>query len=91
MLEQVRNSSASNAQSQRIVAVHGRSAKSRATLPVASLDQPGRLRVAHMLILLAVAHATFYSGIKVGKYPKPDGNDGRPFWKTNTVRTFLEG
>jgi len=69
---------------------HPRSTKSRASAPAISLDQPGRLRVTHMLALLAVSHASFYNGLKDGKYPKPDGNDGRPFWKTQTAKAFLE-
>jgi len=89
-------SSASNSQLLTVaktptVAARRRSTKSRASVPAISLDQPGRLRVAHMLALLAVSHASFYNGLKVGKYPKPDGNDGRPFWKTLTAKVFLEG
>jgi hypothetical protein len=84
MLDNIRNSIASDTQPRRDATAQRRSEKSRATLPAASLDQPGRLRVAQMLILFAVAHATFYAGLKAKKYPKPDGNDGRPFWKTNT-------
>ncbi len=55
-----------------------------------SLDQPGRVRVGHMLELLSTSHATFYRKMKQGIYPKPDGHDGkRPYWRTDTVRDLL--
>lgn len=61
-------------------------------VPTISLDQPGRLRVAHMLSLLSVCHSTFYDGVATGRYPPPDGYDGRmPYWNTETVRNFLQG
>lgn len=60
--------------------------------PVISLDQPGRLRVAHVLAILGVSHSTFYAGKQVGRYPGPDGRDGAiPFWKTSTIRDYLDG
>lgn len=64
------------------------------TLPKApsiDLSQPGRLRVAHLLSLLGVAHSTLYLGLKTGRYPAPDGYDGKmPFWRTETIRAFLQ-
>lgn len=55
-----------------------------------SLDQPGRVRVGHMLELLSTSHATFYRKMKEGIYPGPDGYDGpRPYWRTETVRELL--
>jgi len=63
----------------------------RARAPSISLDQPGRLRVAHLLCILSVSHSTLYSGIKKGRYPKPDGHDGKiPYWNTGTLKIFLE-
>jgi len=59
--------------------------------PSIDLYQPGRLGVAHMLALFNVSRATFYAGTKTDRYPKPDGHDGsKPFWKTATVREFLD-
>ena len=60
--------------------------------PLISLDQPGRLRIAHVMALLGVAHSTLYKGIKSGRYPKPDGKDGSktPYYNTETIRHFLE-
>lgn len=60
--------------------------------PIISLDQPGRLRAANVFTILGISHSTFYAGIKTGRYPKPDGYDGNmPYWKTETIRLFLEG
>jgi hypothetical protein len=65
--------------------------------PIISLDQPGRLRVAHLLAILGVSHGTLYAGLRpkpgetATRYPKPDGRDGRfPYWKTATVKAFLD-
>jgi hypothetical protein len=66
--------------------------------PIIPLDQPGRLRVAHILAILGVSHSTLYSGLKrregaaQTRYPQPDGYDGRvPYWNTDTIRRFLTG
>jgi hypothetical protein len=63
----------------------------QAKAPTIGLDQPGRLRVCHLLCLFSVSHSTLYDGIKTGRYPKPDGRDGRmPWWHTDTVRLALQ-
>ena len=65
--------------------------RGRPTAPAIRIDQPGRLRVGNLLALFGVCHATFYARLKQGLYPKPDGYDGRlPFWKTATVKAFLD-
>jgi predicted DNA-binding transcriptional regulator AlpA len=59
--------------------------------PIIGLDQPGRLRVAHLLAILGISHATLYAGLKTGRYPEPDGRDGKfCYWKTSTIRAFLD-
>ncbi len=56
------------------------------------LNQPGRLRVGHLMNLFSISHATLYARLMTGSLPKPDGRDGkRPYWKTSTVRALLEG
>lgn len=61
-------------------------------LPVLlSLDQPGRLRVGHLLTLLSISSTTFYQRVKRGEIPPADGQDGRPYWNTATVRAYLGG
>lgn len=62
----------------------------RPAAPLIDLDGPGRLRVAHLLALFGISHSTLYARIRVGRFPKPDGMDGRiPFWNTSTVRFAL--
>lgn len=69
-----------------------KSGHTKPEVPAFSLDTPARVRVKHWLALLSVSHSTFYAGLKAGRYPKPDGHDGKfPFWRTSTVRDFLEG
>lgn len=63
----------------------------KARAPLIKLDQPGRLRVAHLMALYGVSHSTIYQRISDGAYPKPDGYDGRcPFWKTETIRNHID-
>lgn len=67
-----------------------KSGHTRPRAPMISLDQAGRLRVAHLLCLFSVSHATFYKRLQKGLYPAPDGRDGKmPFWSTATIRAFL--
>ena len=70
----------------------------KAKAPVISLDQPGRLRMAHLMALFSCSHTTIYQRIKTGEFPQPDGHDwpdrpigkqGRPFWNTSTIRSQL--
>lgn len=62
-----------------------------AKAPTISLDQPGRLRVAHLMSLLGVGHSTLYAGLRRKRYPQPDGYDGKiPFWRTETIKQFLQ-
>lgn len=69
-----------------------KSGHTRPQAPAISLDQPGRLRVAHVLAILGIGHSTLYAGMRVGRYPKPDGRDGAiPYWNTETIRLFLQG
>jgi len=64
----------------------------KAVAPTISLDQPGRLRVSHLMSLLGVGHSTLYEGIKRKRYPAPDGRDGKiPYWNTQTIKHFLQG
>ena len=59
--------------------------------PLISLDQPGRLGVAHVLSLLGISHSTLYAGLKTFRYPPPDGRDGKmPYWKTETISRLLQ-
>lgn len=61
----------------------------RAIPPIISLDQPGRLRIANLMALLSISHQSVYVRLRSGKIPPPDGNDGRPYWNTATIKQFL--
>jgi predicted DNA-binding transcriptional regulator AlpA len=57
-----------------------------------SLDQPdARLRIGHLLTLLAITAPTLYKRVKAGLLPAQDGVDPRPYWKAKTIKAFLEG
>lgn len=60
-------------------------------LPFKLSDPDGCVRVGHWLTLLDITAPPFYRRLRDGKVPPPDGNDGRPFWRTSTVRKFLHG
>lgn len=54
------------------------------------LDQPSRLFIAEVLGCFNISQSTLHEGVKLGKYPKPDGRDGRrPYWLSSTIRDFL--
>lgn len=57
--------------------------------PEISLSEPGRLRSAHVLAICGLKRSTLYNHMEAGTFPKPDGNDGRNFWNTQTIREFL--
>ena len=63
----------------------------RAQVPLISIHEDGRLRVAHLMALFACGHNAFYSRLDKGFIPPPDGRDPRPYWLTSTVRPFLTG
>lgn len=55
-----------------------------------NLDQPGRLRTAHVLALCGISDSTLYARIQTGGFPPPDGKDGgRNYWNTSTIRAYL--
>lgn len=57
--------------------------------PEISLSEPGRLRTAHILAICGFMRSTLYNHMKKGGFPEPDGNDGRNFWNTQTIREYL--
>ena len=68
-----------------------KSGHTRPRRPEISLEETGRLRVANLLAILNISHATLYAGLQTGRYPKPDGRDGSfPYWMTSTIKAFLE-
>ncbi len=67
-----------------------RSGHTRPKTPEISLNEPGRLRVAHLQALLGgISHSAFYARLRDDRVPPPDGRDPRPYWRTETVKQFL--
>ena len=66
--------------------------RAHCTESTADHARPARAaRCAHVLAILGISHATLYAGLKTGRYPKPDGKDGKfPWWRTSTIRAFLD-
>jgi hypothetical protein len=59
--------------------------------PEISLSEPGRLRVAHFQALLGgISHSAFYARLRDERIPRPDGRDPRPYWRTETLKLFLQ-
>jgi hypothetical protein len=69
--------------------------RTRRERPPVNLDQAGRLYVADLLSVLRISRAALYAGFKprpdgTTRYPLPDGHDAhRPYWNTQTVKSFL--
>lgn len=60
------------------------------TRPLIDLDQPARLYVGDLLLILRISRPTLYKGLASGRYPAADGHDQkRPYWRTQTIKAFL--
>lgn len=76
--------------SKTMISQHPRKGHTRPRQPTISLDQPGRLRIAHVIALFGISHSSLYMGMRKGRYPKPDGYDGSiPYFNTETIRNYL--
>lgn len=59
-------------------------------LPRIDLNQPGRLRIGHLMTYFGVSHSSVYVYIKNGVISPPDGRaSGRPYWRTDTIKADL--
>lgn len=68
-----------------------------------AFDQPGMLRVGHLMTVFSLSHSGLYQRLKLGQIPPPDGyyesrtcpetdNKKRkrtPYWLTSTIRPLL--
>ena len=68
-----------------------------------AFDQPGMLRVGHLMTAFNLSHSGLYKGMELGHIPQPDGYYGgtlgpsipvkktrrTPYWFTSTVRPML--
>jgi hypothetical protein len=67
----------------------GRSGHTKARPVPAGLQSKVRLRTGQVMTAYGVAHSTLYQRMRDGKIPKPDGDDGRPFWWQGTIDADL--
>lgn len=60
--------------------------------PPFDLNTPAaRMRNAHFQFYLGgMSASAFHERRRKGEIPPPDGHDPRPYWRTETVRAFLE-
>ncbi|GJH02263.1 hypothetical protein [Paraburkholderia terrae] len=58
--------------------------------PPVDLKLDRRLTQADCAIALGIGKSTFRAGVVSGRYPAPDGRDGRiPYWLSRTIRRFI--
>lgn len=58
---------------------------------VIDIARPGRMRARDIVQLLNISMATWYAGLKTGRYPPADGRDGQfVYWLTETIRPLVE-
>ncbi len=54
------------------------------------LNTPQRLLAGHVLAFLKTSHSTLARWIDEGKFPEPDGHQGRrPYWFASTIRPHV--
>ena len=60
-------------------------------LPRIDLNQPGRLRVGHLMTYYSLSHSSIYTHLRKKLLPPPDGVvASRPYWRTETIKADLE-
>lgn len=60
-------------------------------LPRIDLNEPGRLRVGHLMTFYGLSHSSVYSHLRKKLLPPRDGVvAGRPYWRTETIKADLE-
>lgn len=54
------------------------------------LNTPQRLLAGHVMAFLKTSHSTLARWIDEGKFPPPDGHQGRrPYWFASTIRSHV--
>lgn len=53
------------------------------------LPETGFLRLKQVLEFIPVCKATFWNGIKTGRFPKPLKNGRCTFWRVEDIRAFI--
>jgi len=68
----------------------GRSGHTRPRPVPVGLESKVRMRTGQVMTAYGVAHSTLYQRMRDGRIPKPDGDDGRPFWWQGTILAALD-
>lgn len=55
-----------------------------------TLPETGFLRLAQVLKFIPVSKATFWNGVKSGRFPKPFKNGRCTFWRAEDIRALIE-
>jgi prophage regulatory protein len=55
-----------------------------------TLPETGFLRLAQVLQFIPVCKATFWNGVKTGRYPKPFKNGRCTFWRVEDIKKLIE-
>lgn len=55
-----------------------------------TLPETGFLRLSQILKLIPVSKATFWNGVKTGRFPKPLKNGRCTFWRVEDIRALIE-
>jgi hypothetical protein len=59
-------------------------------LPCPNLNQPGRLRIGHLMTVYNLSHSSIYVHIDKGLIPPADGKIARrQYWRVETIRNDL--
>ena len=69
---------------------NGGSGHTKARPVPACLEDDVRIRTGQVMTAYGVAHSTMYQRMRDGKIPRPDGDDGRPWWWTRTISAGLK-
>ncbi len=71
---------------------HQRRAAGAGVETPASLPETGFLRIKHILKFIPVSKATFWNGVRSGRFPKPipkRPGERATFWRVEDIRTLI--
>lgn len=55
-----------------------------------TLPETGFLRLSQVLKYIPVCKATFWNGVRTGRFPKPFKNGRCTFWRVEDIRALIE-
>jgi len=59
-------------------------------MTISTLPETGFLRLAQVLQFIPVCKATFWNGVKSGRFPKPFKNGRCTFWRVEDIKKLIE-